>query len=87
MTSNYLDLWDFTHNVMIGDTGLYIAVGILVIFFAGIKARMPYQALLLLCLVWGFLVYEKTRMATLWVMLILGVAFTFYLAYNKVFSR
>jgi len=87
--ANYFDLEQIFINELIGDVTLFIIIGLILIWFSGIKARVPYPVLGLISLIWVSIVYSiATATAEIFFLLgVLAVGFLFYFALSKIANR
>jgi hypothetical protein len=87
--SNYFDLVNIWMNELIGSALLFFFVGIVIIFFIGLKSRMSWEMSLILSVLWtgicfsiGYAIYE-----IFWTLAIILVAVLFYYNISKAFKR
>ena len=81
---NFLDLWDIWVNELVGDVWLFIFLGIIIIAFISIKAKLPTEVTILLEMLFLIIVFAKaTGLMVLWVFILLGAGLIFYYFYQK----
>ena len=81
--SNYLDLYDIFRNELIGDTNLFIIIGLLILTYYSIKYKVPWQVLTLIIILWIAIIFEKTGNLLLWAFLGVFVVAIAYWYLNK----
>ncbi len=84
-TNNYLDLYDILRNELVGDTLLFIVLGFFAIWLFGTRYNIPNTALIILSIAYIGVLFDQTRILTLWVFTLLFVSFLFYSALGKLF--
>ena len=84
--SNFLDLYDVFVNELIGDVNLAIILGLIVIWFLTIKAKMPYQLSILFGVFWLIIMFAETNLIIIWVFVVLFVGTSFYYMLSKAFK-
>ncbi len=82
-TDNFLDLWDIWVNELIGDVWIFVFLGIMVISFLSIRAKLPTELTILLNILFLIIVFAKSSLVILWVFILLGVGVAFYYFYQK----
>lgn len=84
-TTNYLDLYNILRNELIGDTLLFIVLGFFAIWVFGTRYNIPNSALIVITIAYIGILFDQTRILTLWVFTLLFVGFLFYSAVGKLF--
>ncbi len=82
-TSNFLDIWDIWVNELIGDVWLFVFLGIVVISYLSIKAKLSIEVTILLNLLFITILFAKTNLIILWAFILLGGGLMFYYMYQK----
>lgn len=81
---NYFDMWQIFVNEIIGNVWLFLIVGLIILTYFGIKAKMPIEVVSLFGIFWLILVFSKaTSLIVIWVMIILFVGFNIYYVVAK----
>lgn len=86
-TTNYLDIFNFVANELLGSTLLFVVLGSIAIIYFSMKVRLQYEHSLMLMVIWIGLVFDKTRIIVIWAALLLVVSFSIYYSYNKFIKR
>ncbi len=87
--SAYFDLEDIWINELVGDVWLFLFVGIIIIWFVSIKAKIPYEISIILSVFWVGVVFASAFDAILiaWILAVAGVGFLFYYNLTKALKR
>lgn len=85
--NNVFDLWDIFVNELIGSVGLTIILGLIVIWFIGVKLRMPFEVQFMFGLIFLSIIYTESRIFLIWVFVVLIIGLLFYYAVNKAMKR
>lgn len=81
---NFLDLWDIWVNELIGDVWLFIFLGIVVISYLSIKAKLSLEVTILLNILFLTIIFARaTGLLALWTFILLGGGLMFYYFYQK----
>ena len=85
----YFDLEDIWIYELIGDTWLFLFVGLIIIWFVSIKAKIPYQISIMLSVFWIGVVFTSALDAVIiaWILTVAGVGFLFYYNLTKALKR
>lgn len=83
---NFFDMFDLLRNDLAGDTNIFIIGGFVIIWYLGLKFKMPFAINLLLAGLWAAIVYDVVANLTAWILLVLGGSFSFYYAIKDVFQ-
>lgn len=86
--SAYFDIGDIFINELVGDINLFIILSLALLWWLAIKNKMPYQAPLLLSILWlsGIFIYN-TGLEVIWVFVVLFVGAIFYYQISKILRR
>ncbi len=82
-TNNFLDIWDIWVNELIGDVWIFVFLGIVVISYLSIKAKLSMEVTILLNLLFITIIFAKTNLIILWAFILLGGGLMFYYFYQK----
>lgn len=83
-SENFFDFYGILVNELIGGVELTAIVMSLVIVVIGIKYKMPYEGITLLCTLWLMILFTQANgLIVIYVMLLLLVAMMFYFAVYK----
>lgn len=86
--TTYLDLYDIFFNEIIGDILLGVIVGLLIIWISSLKKNMSLQLALYFAILWLSVVFIGNRgLIIVWVLVVLGVGYTFYYNISKAIGR
>lgn len=87
--SAYLDLQNSLVYELAGDVWLFFFVGIIILWVASIKYKVPYQIPLLLSLMFGGIMYsiEPANTEIIWIMALLGAGGMFYYGISRILNR
>lgn len=86
--TNYLDAGNLIFNELIGDVMLALFVGYIIIGIMGVNSKLPWQLLLLNCLLWTMLVFAfNTGLLILWVASVGIAGVSFYFTLSKLINR
>ena len=87
--SNFFDLQDILLNELVGDTYLFLFLGLFLILVVCLKSKMPKEIPIILCMAWVSLIFSilGDGIMIIWVLMILGVAVIAALANFKTFER
>lgn len=85
--TNYLDLYNFFVNEIVGSFPLFIILGVVFIVFLGARERLDFQSILLLCFVYigGLVGVVYNDLA--WTFIVLIVGLIFYVGLSNLFRR
>jgi len=85
--SNYFDLKTVWVNELVGDTWLFLFVGLIVIWIVASKAKMPFQVTTMFSIFWVGLCMAASistkEFTIVWALLLMGVGFIFYYGIAK----
>ena len=82
-TDNFLDLWDIWVNELVGDVWLFIFLGIIVISYLSIKAKLSMEVTILLNILFLTIIFARSNLVILWIFVLLGGGSMFYYFYQK----
>lgn len=82
MTVNVFDLKTNIVNELVGSVDLFTILGLGVIWYLGIKLKMPYEVEILFSLLWLFIIFAEYSGLVLFVFIVLFVGATFYYMAN-----
>ena len=87
--SAYFDLEDIWINELVGDIWLFLFVGLIIIWFVSIKAKIPHEISIILSVFWIGVVFVSAFDAILivWILTVAGVGFLFYYNLTKALKR
>lgn len=81
------DVNDLLVNEVIGDSILFVFVGLIVIWIVSLKSKAPYQIPILLSVLWIGICYTITNsIAILWFLAVMLVGFIFYYGISKIIN-
>ena len=83
--SNYLDFKQVWVNELVGDTWLFLILGLIIIWLVAAKAKIPFQVTSLLSILWISVCFTigYGEFTILWAMAIMGAGFVFYYGVAK----
>lgn len=83
--SNYFDLKEVWVNELIGDTWVFLFVGLIMIWIISAKAKIPFQISGLLSIIWISLCFtiSYSEFSILWALAIIAAGFMFYYGVAK----
>lgn len=87
--SAYFDLEDVWVNELFGDVWIFTFVGLGMIWYFSIKAKLPYHIPILLSVIWCAICFSiaYSQLIILWIIALLMVGFLFYYGISKLMSR
>ena len=87
--TNVFDIYDVFVNELIGDLWLTILLGLILVLFISIKAKMPIQATILLSILWLVIMVAgvSVNLEVIWVFILYFAATFFYYTISKAFKR
>ena len=80
---NFLDIWDIWVNELIGSVWLFIFLGIIVISYLSVKAKLSMEVTILLNILFLSIIFARSNLIILWAFILLGGGFMFYYIYQK----
>jgi len=80
------DLWQ-VQNELIGDVWLLIILGLMVTWFMAIKGKVGYKVATMLSLIWLSIMFAKTNIIIIWILVILAAGLMFYFQQARVIRR
>ncbi len=80
---NFLDIWDIWVNELIGDVWLFVFLGIIVVSYLSIKAKLSMPVTILLNILFLTIIFAKSNLVILWTFILLGGGLMFYYQYQK----
>lgn len=84
--TNYLNVYDVLINEVIGDIWLAVIVGIVLIVFASVNFKMPFQLTIMSCLLWLSIIFAaNTGLTVIWVFVVMIAGLMFYYGITKLF--
>ncbi len=84
---NFLDIWDIFVNELIGSVWLFIFLGIVVISYISVKAKLSMEITILLNILFLTIIFARSNLIILWAFILLGGGFMFYYFYQKAISE
>lgn len=83
---NYLDLWDVLVNELFGGVWIFIFVGLAILFYVVMRARMPDELFIVFGSLFLIIIYATTEsLLILWIFIVLIVGLIFYYKVSKAF--
>ena len=83
---NYLDFYNVFVNIIVGDIWLAIILGLIIIYFASLKFKMPMELSILFSMMWLVAIYSETFIIIIWTFIVLFVGTLFYYTISRVFD-
>lgn len=83
--TNYLDLKQVWVSELVGDTLLFLIIGLVILWIAASKAKIPFQVTSLLSILWISVCFTVSygEFTILWAMAIMGAGFILYYGVAK----
>lgn len=85
--ANFFDVPSIAIGEIFGDPILAVIVGLIIIWYVALKANVPYQVTGLVSIVFLGMMFEETRIITIWAFLGLAVGTSFYFIVAKAIKR
>ena len=80
---NFLDIWDIWVNELVGSVWLFIFLGIVVISYLSVKAKLSTEVTILLNVLFITIIFARSNLVILWAFILLGGGGMFYYFYQK----
>ncbi len=80
---NFLDIWDIWVNELVGDVWLFVFLGIVVISYLSIKAKLTMEVTILLNILFLTIIFARSNLIILWAFILLGGGAFAYYIYQK----
>ena len=81
--NEFFDLYQVFVNEVVGDPWLAVLLGLIILAYATIKYKMPFQLSILFSMLFLAVMFEGTNFAVLWVFVVLAAATQFYFSIAK----
>ena len=81
--NNFLDIWDIWVNELIGDVWLFIFLGIVLISYLSIKAKLSMEVTILLNILFLTIIFARSNLIILWAFIVLGGGGMVYYIYQQ----
>lgn len=85
--NNFLDLKDILINELVGDTMLFVIVGIVLIWIVALRFKMPMEVAALMTAFFVLILGFTTNLLILKVLVVLAIAVIFYMMYARYLRR
>lgn len=87
--SNFFDLKDIIVNELVGSVMLTVILGLILTWYLSIKAKMPIQVSILLCMLWLVTMFAgyTVNLMIIWIYVVLFVGVFFYYTISRAFKR
>ena len=81
--NNFLDLWDIWVNELVGDVWLFIFLGLIIILYLSIRAKLSSEVTVLLSVLFLAIMFAQTKFIIIWAFIILFIGGLFFFKYQK----
>lgn len=84
---NYLDIPNLLINELVGDIGLFIILGLIVVTYFAVKNSMPYQVIIFNAILFVGLVTSYLFNSLLWMLTLMVIGISVYTFLPKLMNR